>query len=169
MDTINTIKTRRSIRKFKPDPISKEDIEEILIAAMHAPSACNRQPWHFIVIEDRSMLNTIPSIHPYSQMCKQADKAILICADKNLEDCIDYLQQDCSAATQNLLLAAHDKGLGSVWLGVYPKEELIINMQKLLDFPDNIVPISLIALGYPAEENRSVERFKKDRIHYNTW
>ncbi len=169
MEAIECILTRRSIRRYKKDPIPKELIEELLTCAMAAPSARNEQPWHFVVIEDRSLLDAIPKFHPYSQMLREAPLAILVCGDIKLVNHEGYLVQDCSAATQNLLLAAHAKGLGAVWLGVYPRDERIEGIKRLLSIPKNIIPIALIALGYPAEEKKPENRSKPERVHYNRW
>jgi nitroreductase len=147
-----------------PDQI----IEELLFAAMQAPSARDKQPWHFIVINDKKILDQIPSFCPYAQMCKNAPLAILPCGDISLESS-EYWIQDLAAATQNLLLAVHEKKLGAVWTGVYPKEDRIEEFQELLSLPKEIIPFALIVLGYPQEKPSYRENFKKDRIHYNNW
>jgi nitroreductase len=169
METIQTIRTRRSIRAFKPEPVPNETIQTILEAAMFAPSACNAQPWHFIVIDDRHLLDTIPTFHPYSKMLKEASLAVVVCADPRLEVVSGYWVQDCSAATQNLLLAIHDCGLGGVWLGVYPDQERVKKVQNLLNMPEEIIPLCVVAAGWPAEEKAKEERFNLKRVHHNGW
>lgn len=169
MEAIEAILTRRSIRKFIRQMIDKETIELILKAAMYAPSARNTQSWQFIVSTDRKMLNAIPKVHPYASMITEATLAILVCGDKTSEPSEGYLNTNCSAATQNILLAAHALGIGGVWLGVYPREERIKGMADLFELPKDIIPISLIALGYPNEKITQPERFKKERIHYEKW
>ncbi|MFW9924250.1 MAG: nitroreductase family protein [Candidatus Thorarchaeota archaeon] len=166
---IDGILSRRSIRKYTKDLVSEEDIKELLRAAMQAPSAGNQQPWYFIVINDRKILDTIPKFHPYAKMLLEAPVAILVCGEVTTEKYCGYWVQDCSAATQNLLLAAHSKGLGAVWLGIYPLQERIDGFKKLMNLPTNIYPLALIALGYPAEVKESVDRFNIDKIKYNTW
>ena len=136
---------------------------------MQAPSARNFQPWQFIVTTERNILDKIPKVHPYAEMMYQATLAILVCGDLNLEKSVEYCAVNCSAATQNILLAAHDCGLGAVWLGVYPREERIAGLKKLFNIPDDIIPISLIACGYPDEELEAEDRFKRERIHKNHW
>ena len=168
MDAMEAILTRRSIRKYTKQPVSDEVLKELLEAAMCAPSASNRQPWCFVVINDRKVLDEIPNYHPYAQMLKEAPVAILVCCDSDLE-LRGYGVEDCSAATQNILLAAHAKGLGAVWLGVYPTESRVTDTKKLLNLPEHIIPISLISVGYPAEQKPSPERYRVDRVHYNHW
>lgn len=169
METLQAILTRRSIRKFENKQIAEELIIKLLEAAMYAPSARNTQPWHFIVINERKKLDEIPKLHPYADMCYEAPLAILVCGDLNLEKMEGYIAINCAAATQNLLLAAHDLGLGAVWLGVYPRKERMEKLSKFFGIPDYIIPVSLVAVGYPAEKKEKPERFRPERIHYNYW
>lgn len=169
MDLWEAILTRRSIRKFTSQLVSHDLIEKILRAGMQAPSARNKQPWHFIVIQDREMLDKISVVHPYAYMLKEAPLGIVICGDSNIEITIEYIVQDCSAATQNMLLAAHNFGLGAVWLGIYPREPRIKALRKLLSIPENIIPVSMIAVGYPAEKKEPENRFNPERVHYEKW
>ena len=169
MDAMDAILSRRSIRKYTAQPVSDEVIKELLEAAMNAPSAGNEQPWHFVVIKDRQILNEIPKIHPYSQMLRNAPLAILICGDEQLQKYEGYWSQDCSAATENMLIAAHAKGLGAVWLGVYPIEDRVIGIRKLLGIPKHVIPFSLISIGYPAEQKPRADRYDDSRVHHNRW
>jgi nitroreductase len=169
MNTIETINKRRSIRKYTNKEVSDEIINELLNAAMMAPSARNTQSWQFVVIKSRSLLDKLSEIHPYAKMLKEAPLAILVCGDKSLEENDYYQCINCSAATQNILLAAHDLGVGSVWLGVYPRAERIEPIKELLNMPEGILPISLIALGYADEVKVKPERFVKEKVHYEGW
>jgi len=170
MNTFEAILTRRSIRKYqKGKPVCENDIQDLLKAAMAAPSAGNQQPWHFVVIDDRKILDEIPKLHPHSMMLKEAPVAILVCGDENLELYKGYFPLDCSAATQNILLAAHERGIGTVWLGIYPREDRVEGIKKLIGTPKGVIPFSLIAVGYPAEKLPSVDRFDEKRIHRNKW
>lgn len=169
MEVMEAISTRRSIRKYLKDPVREEAIETVIGAAMSAPSAGNEQPWHFVVIDRREDLDQIPSFHPHSLMLREAPVAILTCGDLSLEKHTGYWTQDCAAATQNMLLAAHSLGLGAVWVGVYPREERIRGLRELLHIPDMVVPFSLVPLGYPAEEKPRAERFNPQRIHRSKW
>lgn len=169
MNTIESIYNRRSIRKYKNQEVSGEIINELLNAAMMAPSARNTQSWQFVVIKSRIILDKLSEIHPYAKMLKEAPLAILVCGDGSKEENDYYQCINCSAATQNILLAAHDLGVGSVWLGVYPRAERIEPIKELLNIPEGILPISLIALGYADEIKVKPERFVKEKVHYEGW
>ena len=169
MDTLTAINVRRSIRKYTGAAVAEETILRLIRAAMAAPSAGNERPWHFIVISERELLDAIPKFHPYAAMLPQASVAILVCGDLTLEKHRGYWVQDCSAAAENLLLAAAALGLGAVWTGVYPEEERVSAMRRLLRIPDHVVPLALIPLGYPAEHPGPVDRFDPGRIHRNGW
>jgi nitroreductase len=163
------ILSRRSIRAYKSTSIKEEDVEYLLRAAMSAPSAKNINPWYFIVIRDRKILDEIPKIHKYSKMLYEAPLAICVCGNSGAEKFGGYWILDCSAASENILLAANSIGLGSVWLGVFPRDERISRLKQLLNIPDGITPLSLIAIGYPNEEKPPSERYKKDRVHFDKW
>lgn len=169
MEALNAILSRRSIRKYTAEPVPKEVIQELLEAAMSAPSASNQQPWHFLVIDDRKTLDQIPKYHPYSSMLHEATVAILVCGDLRLATLKEFWVQDCSAATENILIAAQAKGLGAVWLGIYPEEERVKGIQDLLGLPERVIPLSLVPLGYPAEEKPRANRYNASRIHHNRW
>jgi nitroreductase len=169
MDAIQNIMSRRSIRKYSGEGISSEQIQTIISAAMQAPSAGNRQPWYFIVVQDRQILDAIQKIHPYSNMLNDASCAIVVCADTKIELYTNYWAIECAAATQNILLAAHAIGLGAVWLGVYPREERMEQLKILFELPDNIEILSIVSVGHPAETKEEEDRFKSERVHYNKW
>lgn len=169
MDAMETLLNRRSIRNYKPVDIPSGLINELLKAAMYAPSASNQQPWHFVVISDRKVLDEIPKFHPYASMTAKCPSAIVICADTRQLIHPDFWVQDCSAATENLLLAAHAKGLGAVWVGLYPREERKEPFRKLLGLPEGIEPFSLIPIGVPAEQADQPNRFLVERIHLGKW
>ncbi|MDD2497336.1 MAG: nitroreductase family protein [Desulfitobacteriaceae bacterium] len=168
-EVINTILTRRSIRKYTGESVPEEMVTVLLQAAMSAPTARNQRPWQFIVIRDHETLRKIPDSHPYSGPLYSADMAILVCADKKLIKSEGFWGQDCSAATENILIAAHSLGLGGVWMGVYPKEELMRPLATLFGLPDHVMPFSLIGLGFPAETKSESEKFDQSRVHYNKW
>jgi nitroreductase len=169
METIKAILTRRSIRKYKNKEIPRDISDKILKAAMYAPSAFNNQPWQYIVTDKREIIDEEQKIIPHAEMLQQAVLTILICGDKNLEQNIDLIVLNCAAATQNALLAAHDLGLGAVWISAYPVKENMNGLKNLFKLPENIIPISILSIGYPDEEVTSEERYKPERIHYNSW
>jgi len=168
MDAMEAILSRRSIRRYTSQKVSDHLIKELLEAAMNAPSAGDERPWHFIVINDRNILEEVTRFHPYSGMLRKAQVAILVCVDLDLGN-EGFLVQDGSAATENLLIAAHTKGLGAVWLGIYPLKERMTGMVKLLDLPERILPLSLISIGYPAEEIPGENRYHPAKVHTNRW
>jgi nitroreductase len=169
MDALEAIRTRRSIRKFHDRPVPEELVRQVLEAAMSAPSACNKQPWHFIVLTDRSLLAEVVRINPHAAMANEAPLSILVCGDTTLEHPTGYWVIDCAAAVQNLLLAAHALGLGAVWTGVYPREQRLAEYRRVLGLPDHVMPHSLIVLGYPAEEPSAANRYREDRVYWNRW
>jgi nitroreductase len=166
MDALTAILSRRSIRHYTSLPISSGIITQLLEAAMNAPSACDLQPWHFILIDDRQTLDAIPGFHNNAAMLPEAPAAILVCGEPGLSR---SWQQDCSAACQNVLLAAHALGLGAVWLGIYPREHRVNPMRSLLGIPEEIVPMALIAFGCPGENQPPRNRFNQERVRHNRW
>ena len=168
-ECVDVICSRRSIRRFTSETISSSDLKILLKAGMQAPSARNTQSWQFVVINQRENLIRIAEFHPYAGMLNHAPVAIAVCADLSLEPNLEYGALNCAAATENILLAAHAIGLGAVWLGIYPRKQRMTDLKDLLNLPDQIVPIALIALGHPEEKKDPEDRYRSDRIHYNQW
>lgn len=169
MDALKAIKTRRSIREYSSEKVDESHILEILEAAMCAPSAGNQQPWHFVVVDDRKILDEIHEVHPYSSMLKQVSVAVVVCGDTKAEKFKGFWVQDCSAAVENMLIAANAKGLGAVWLGVYPREERVKGIQRILSLPEYVIPLAVVPLGYPLKKPPQIDRFNRSRIHRNRW
>jgi nitroreductase len=162
---LKIINTRRSIRTFKPHPLSDNDIHELLEAAMNAPSAINEQAWQFVVMSGK-VLEEYLSINRNTP--KSAPVAILICQDITAEKATGYSVQDCAAATQNILLAAHAKNLGAVWTTVFPDN--VQATRDLLKIPDSVLPFSCVPVGYPAEVKKDASsRFDEKKVHLQTW
>lgn len=167
---LDNIATRTSVRDYEARPVEKEKIEKMLRAAMAAPTAMNKQPWHFVVVDQRNVLDALAGTNPYAKMLKKAPLAIVVCGntDKMIEGGgRDFWIQDASAATENLLLAAHAMGLGAVWTGAYPSEERCISISKVLSLSDNLVPLNMIVVGYPAEQPQPKQKFKEENVSYN--
>jgi nitroreductase len=133
---------------------------------MAAPSSSNRKPWHFIAATDRKTLDSLADAHPYGKMLFQAPLCIAVCGDSAISE---VWAQDCSAATENLLLAAAALGLGAVWLGVYPREERVAFTRRILDIPETIFPLNLISIGHPAEEKPPRTQYDEARVHRGKW
>ena len=169
MEAMEAILTRRSIRSYSDKPVSARQVESMLRAAMAAPSAGNQQPWEFVVIEDRSMLEAIPTAHPHAQMAADAPLAIVVCGDKEREKHAGFWVQDCAAAVQNLLLAAHACGLGAVWCGIHPSEGRAEGFRELLSIPEHIIPLALLVVGHPNEKKPAADRFDPGRVHRDRW
>ncbi|MEW5821323.1 MAG: nitroreductase family protein [Cyanobacteriota bacterium] len=166
---IETIISRRSIRKYTEETVSQEQINDILKAAMYAPSANNQQAWQFIVLDDHSIMDEIPTVHKGAEIIKKAPVAILICADSEKAAAKDYLPVDCALSTQNILLAAHSLGLGACWIAIYPREPRIKKLKELCNLPECIMPFAVVAIGHPAEKPETENRFDKNKIHFNKW
>lgn len=164
---INTIFARRSIREYTKEKVSEKDVKTLLEAAMAAPSASNLKPWHFIVVTSRQMLDNLAKIHPYGKMLVKAPLCIVVCGDTKISPL--FWVVDCSLAAENLLLAVTALGLGAVWLGAYPGEERINPMRKILNIPENIVPLNLICIGHPAEKKESRTQYDELRVHREQW
>lgn len=170
MNTIEAIMTRRSIRAFKSTPVSKDAIQQILQAAMNAPSAAEQRPWHFVVISRRELLDALAdAVDEGNPMLKQAQAAILLCIDPALVKLAGYGEKDCACAAQNIQLAAHDLGLGTVWIsiqGIPPREN---GCRSLLSLPDAICPFALFPLGEPMEKLPARQNFDATRVHHDKW
>jgi len=168
MEAMEAIMTRRSIRRYTGEEVSPEHVRRLLKAAMAAPSAHNRQPWHFIVVRSRETLDRIPEYHQYSRMLKEASLAVVVCGDNKVQT-TDFWTHDCSAATENMLVAANALGLGAVWLGVHPGEELVRETRKLLGIPDHVTPLCIVSVGHPAEEKPPGNRYDESKVHREKW
>ena len=165
-DLVQTIFSRRSIRKYTAEPVSETDVKALLEAAMAAPSANNSKPWHFVVVTERETLDALAEAHPYGKMLAQAPLCIAVCGDPGISD---YWEQDCSAATENLLLAVAALGLGAVWLGVHPRDQRTGFVRQFLGIPEAIVPLNLISIGHPAEEKDPRTQYSEARVHRGQW
>jgi len=160
---------RRSIRKYTDQVVTDDIVTQLLKAGMYAPSAGNQQSWEFVIVKNKETLLKITQIHPYSQMLKDTSVAIVVCGNLQREKFKDYWVQDCSAATQNILLAAHAIGLGTVWLGVHPVADRVNGVKEILNLPEDVMPLSIIPIGFPAEKKVVNDRFNEAYIHQEQW
>lgn len=170
--TLEIIMSRTSVRKYVDKPVEKEKIEAMLRAGMAAPTAVNKQPWHFVVVSDKAKLNELSAANPRAGMLKSAPLAIVVCGD--MDKAMQgkgqaYWIQDCSAATENILLAAHSMGLGAVWTGVYPMDDRIKPLSETLKLPETVIPLCTIVIGYPAEQPNPKDKWKPENISYNEY
>ncbi|HUT32495.1 MAG TPA: nitroreductase family protein [Planctomycetota bacterium] len=169
-NVLEFIQKRRSIRQYqKGAEVSDAQVETLLRAAMSAPSAGNQQAWAFIVVRDRARLEAVMTVHPYASMLGTATLAIVVCGDLSSQQYPGYWVQDCAAATQNLLLAAANLGLGACWCGVHPRPEREEGCRKLFSLPEHVVPFAVIAVGVPAEQKAPADYYDAARIHHETW
>ena len=169
---LDAILTRTSVRSYEEKSIEKEKIEKLLRAGMAAPSAVNKQPWHFVVVTDRSRLESLSEANPYAAMVAKAPLAIVVCGDMNktLEgDASAFWIQDCSAASENILLAAAGMGLGAVWTGTYPSKERCAAVAKVLALPESLIPLNTIVIGYPDKEVHPKDKWNVENVSYNKY
>lgn len=168
---LENIMTRTSVRQFTDRAIASDTLELLVRAGMAAPTAMNKQPWEFVVVTERDGLDSLMAVHPYSNL-KTATAAIIVCG--NMEKAIEgegaqYWIQDCSAATENILLAAHACGLGAVWCGVYPMAERVAPVSRVLGLPSYVLPLNIIAMGYPADTTAPKDKWNPANVHYQRW
>lgn len=169
---LSNIATRVSVRNYLDKPVESAKVEQMLRAGMAAPSAVNRQPWHFVVVTDKAQLEALSKANPHAGMLEKAPLAIVVCGDmkKALDGrAREFWIQDCSAATENILLAANALGLGAVWTGTYPSEERCKAVSEVLNLPEHIVPLNTIVIGYPDRENKPKDKWNPENISYNTF
>jgi len=170
-ESIGIMLGRRSIRAYCPGEVSEQEVQQLLEAAMSAPSAVARDPWRFVVIRNRQMLARIASELPNGQMLATAAVGIAVCGDLEVahDRQLSYLLQDCSAAIENLLLCAHILGLGACWLGVHPREQRIKSLTEILSLPASVIPVACISIGRPGEKKEPRTRFNADYVHFDRW
>lgn len=169
MDAIECIMTRTSVRQYSDKAVPDSIIERILRAGMAAPTAVNRQPWFFVLIKNRAALDRLAAGFPYSKMLTEAAFAVAVCADMNRTLDSDTREignwaLDCSAASENMLLAAHALGLGGVWCGIYPQKERAAKLTEILDLPANLEPFSILSFGYPAAATTPKQKWDPAKI-----
>ena len=172
-DVLTAISTRKSVRKFDATKaVEDAKVEKILKAAMCAPSAMDKRPWEFVVVKDKAQLQKLGERLPYSRVANGAPLAIVVCG--SLDNGLpgrgkEYWIHDCSAASMNILLAAHGQGLGAVWTGVYPGEDRIAAVREILAIPEGYAPLNIIPIGYPAEDPPVKDKWNPAKLHADRW
>ena len=159
---------RRSIRRYEDRPVEPEKLTELLRAAMNAPTARNTQGWRFLVLQDRSTLREMTTLSPYTGMMASAGAAILVLADREANPLEGYLLQDCAAAIENILSEAVHQGLGACWCGIAPRTERIDAFRDYFHLPNRMLPVGIVALGYPAESRPREDQFDPEKVRYWT-
>ncbi|MFH0826265.1 MAG: nitroreductase family protein [Candidatus Omnitrophota bacterium] len=171
-DTLTVIHSRRSVRHYTGQPVSRKDLETLVKAGMAAPTALDKRPWSFVVVTDEAVLKKLAEGLPYSKMIVQAKSAIVVCGVMTKAgggEAREFWVQDCSAATENILLAAEAMGLGTVWTGMYPFYQRVEYVQKVLGIPREVIPLNVIAVGFPTGEDRPKDKFDPANIHWDKW
>lgn len=165
--TLETIFNRKSVRKYTERPVEKEKLETLVRAGMAAPSSRDRRPWEFVIVTNRDLLDKMGDGLPLARMLKETKQAIIVCGDTVKSE--NAWQLDCSAAAQNILLAAESMGLGAVWTAAYPYPERMKIIRDALQLPEHILPLTVIPLGYPTGIEKPKDKYNKKQIHYNGW
>jgi nitroreductase len=168
METIKAIMTRRSVRTWTNEPVSEQERKIILEAAMNAPSAADARPWHFVTVDDPKVIQQFTELGG-TEMLVESTFLVMVCGDQSKEIYPGFWPQDCSCAAQNMQLAAHDIGIGCVWVAIYPLEERVRKCCEVLGIPEGITPFALLAMGVPNEVLPPQERFDAERVHQNKW
>lgn len=166
---MSIINNRYSIRTFSDKNVEDEKIIKILESAMLAPSSKNKKPWQFIVLNDKELINEFSDFHPNWKVLKNVNKGIIVCGDLSCDERERHTLMACSASSQNILLRCIELGLESVWLGIYPDEIRSQWIKSKLNTPDNIIPISLIAIGYSDDTKKITREMDNTKIHFNKW
>lgn len=169
MELYEAMRTRRSIRKYTDEPISDDDLQLILEMAMLAPSAMNEQPWQFVVVRSEAGRASLAETSPYTHMAAKAPLVIVVCGDMKRDKAEGMWVQDCSAAIQNLMLAARGRNIGSVWCGVHPVAEREAHIRSALNLPPHIIPLGLICLGHAEGSFKEESRYNSTLVHLETW
>ena len=168
METIKALMTRRSIRAWTAERVTDQQRKTILEAAMNAPSAADARPWHFVTMDDPGVIKRFTGLGG-TEMLEHSTFMVLVCGDVSREIYPGFWPQDCSCAAQNMQLAAHDIGVGCVWIAIYPLEDRVNACREFLGVPGDITPFALLAMGVPDEVPGPEYRYDGQRVHHNRW
>jgi nitroreductase len=170
-DMLTVLHARKSVRNFTGAPVNRTDLEKILRAGMAAPTARNSQPWSFVVVTDRKILDALDAGLPSAKMLSKAGAAIIVCTEpeKAAGKSKDFAIIDASLAGENILLAVEALGLGSVWTAAYPDADRMAHVRSVLGIPKNVIPLNVIPIGVPTGEDKPKDKYKKEKIHWEKW
>ncbi len=170
-DALTVIQERKSVRSYTGEPVSNEDIDMLLHAAMAAPVAVNMRPWKFVVVTDKATLAALADSLPFAKMLLRAGTAIVVCAmpDEAANGSESFAILDCTCASENILLAAEAMGLGAVWTAVYPRKEIMDLVRMKLNIPFNVIPLNVIPVGHPTGEEEAKDKYDPRNIHWEKW
>ena len=170
-DALSVIHSRKSVRSFTGQSVSKDALDKIIRAGMAAPTAVNQQPWAFVVITDRKTLDTLTAGLPYAKMLDKAGAAIIVCAipEKAYEKSLELAVIDSTCASENILLAAEALGLGAVWTAAYPYKDRMDVARKVLNIPQDVIPLNVIPIGHPTGTDKPKDKYKSENIHWEKW
>jgi nitroreductase len=170
-DTLAVIKERKSVRNYTGTPISKDEVDKLLHAAMAAPAAVNMPPWKFIVVTDKTVLKKLADGLPFAKMLPAAGTGIVVCAapEEAALGSKEFAVLDCACASENILLAAESLGLGAVWTAIYPNKEIMDFVRKELGIPQQVIPLNLIPVGYPVAREKAKDKYQPQNIYWNKW
>jgi len=171
MDALDAIHSRKSVRTYTGEPVSKEELETLVKAAMAAPTAVNRQPWSFIIVTDRKTLNTLADELPFAKMLAKAGAGIIVCAipSKAHENSREFAVIDATLAGENILIAAEALGLGTVWTSVFPHEDRMTAVRRILNIPADVLPLNIIPVGHPGGAEKPKDKYKAENVRWEKW
>lgn len=170
-DALSVIHSRKSVRHFTGESVSKDLLDKILRAGMAAPTAVNKQPWSFVIVTERKTLDALKDGLPYAKMLEKAGAAIVVCAipDKAFENSTEFAVIDSTCASENILLAAEALGLGAVWTAAYPYQDRMAVVRKNLNLPESVIPLNVIPIGHPTGEDKPKDKYRPDNVHWEKW
>jgi nitroreductase len=170
-ETLKIIHQRKSVRNFSGEAVTKDSLLTLVKAGMAAPSAVNCQPWEFVVVTERKILDQLADGLPYAKMLYKAGAAIIVCGDpsKAHGNMTEYAVIDSTLASENILLAAEAIGLGAIWTAAYPYEERINVVREAVHVPESVIPLNVIPIGHPTGEDKPKEKYDSAKIHWNLW
>ena len=170
---LQNIHSRKSVRSYTAEPVRRSQLDTLVRAAMAAPTGRDMRPWQFVIVDDKALMDSLAAQLPYAKMLAEAQAAIVVCGDLSVTDDKGNPSTnwafDCSAATENLLLAAEGMGLGAVWTGVHPYPERVEAVRIALGLPDQIEPFCLVPIGWPKGDPQPKDKYNPERVHYNGW